>query len=112
MLHSQAEIESHVVGFYEELFATTNPCFDNGLIKEVIPLLVTSEDNIMLTKLPSVEEVKLAVFSMNGDGVPGPDGFGPFFSKNIGISFKKMFSMLCFNFSSIISCCPILIPTL
>lgn len=91
MLHSQAEIESHVVGFYEELFATTDPCFDNGLIEEVIPLLVTSEDNIMLTKLPSVEEVKLAIFSMNGDGVPGPDGFGPFFPKILGYHSKRCF---------------------
>lgn len=33
----------------------------------------------MLTNLPFVAELKDAVFNMNLDGVPGPDGFGAFF---------------------------------
>lgn len=30
----------------------------------------------MLTNLLSLEEVKVVVFSMNGVGAPGPNGFG------------------------------------
>lgn len=78
-LCSAKDIESHVVSFYEKLFCTENNCSDNGLIEEVIPSLVTFEQNLMLTNLPSMEEVKEAVLSMNSDGAPWPDGFGAFF---------------------------------
>lgn len=29
----------------------------------------------MLTRMPSMKEIKQAIFVMNGDGAPGPDGF-------------------------------------
>lgn len=79
VLCSAEEIERHVVSFYEKLFCTENNCNDNGLIEEVIPSLVTLEQNLMLTNLPSLDEVKEAVFSLNSDGSPGPDGFGATF---------------------------------
>ncbi|MCI11013.1 RNA-directed DNA polymerase (Reverse transcriptase), partial [Trifolium medium] len=37
------------------------------------------EDNHMLCKIPSAQEIKDVVFSMNADGAPGPDGFGGHF---------------------------------
>lgn len=79
ILFKAEDIEQHVVKFYEDLFASNNSCVDNGMIEGVIPNLVTAEDNNFLTKLPSVEEVKNVVFSMNGNGAPGLDGFGGFF---------------------------------
>lgn len=36
----------------------------------------------MLTGIPTWEEVRNAVFSMNANGAPGPDGFGGFFYQN------------------------------
>lgn len=36
-------------------------------------------NNIMMSNLPSLEEVKCVVFSMNMDGAPSLDGFGDFF---------------------------------
>lgn len=48
-------------------------------MENVISPMVTMEDNLMLTNLPSKEEVKNVVFSMNGSGALGPDGFGGFF---------------------------------
>lgn len=76
VLESQEDIEQHVLHYYTQLFAMDNNCSPNDLIDTVIPSCVTEDDNRLLTKLPSREEVKNAVFSMNGSGAPGPDGFG------------------------------------
>lgn len=43
--------------------------------------MVSAEHKPALTYIPSLEEVKQSVFSMNGDGSPGPDGFGGNFYK-------------------------------
>jgi len=56
-----------------------NNCAPNTLIDETIPSLVTDEDNHMLLHLPLSSEIKDVVFSLNGDGAPGPDGFGGHF---------------------------------
>lgn len=51
-------------------------------MEEVISPIVTEEDNLLLTRIPSLEEVGGAVFSLNVDGAPEPDGFeGIFFHK-------------------------------
>ncbi|MCI51850.1 RNA-directed DNA polymerase (Reverse transcriptase) [Trifolium medium] len=49
------------------------------MIQDCIPHLVSPEDNNALISVPSAEEIKTAVFDMNGDGAPGPDGFGGHF---------------------------------
>lgn len=76
ILDKQKDIEQHVLQFYASLFATENNCIPNELIDASIPSLVSAEDNTMLTNLPSQEEVRNTVFSMNSNGAPGPDGFG------------------------------------
>ncbi|CAJ2662070.1 unnamed protein product [Trifolium pratense] len=47
--------------------------------KEVIPNLVNENVNALLTLIPSYDEIKNAVFSLNKDSAPGPDGYGAFF---------------------------------
>ncbi|GAU27921.1 hypothetical protein TSUD_160160 [Trifolium subterraneum] len=49
------------------------------LADKVIPKLVTDEVNVVLTMMPSHDEVQAAVFALNKDSAPGPDGFGAFF---------------------------------
>jgi len=44
-----------------------------------VPELVTSEENMMLIKCPDFLEIKNAIFNLNGNSVPGLDGFGGVF---------------------------------
>ncbi|WJX72383.1 hypothetical protein P8452_56269 [Trifolium repens] len=45
------------------------------MIQECVPCLVSPEENHSLTSVPTEAEIKTAIFDMNGDGAPGPDGF-------------------------------------
>lgn len=52
--------------------------------------MVTDKDNFMLTKLPTIDEVRSTVFSMNGEGSPGPVGFGGnFLSNSLGLCWSR-----------------------
>lgn len=73
------EISEHIVNHFSSLFNNTTNTRDNGLIDEVIPSLITERINTMLTLLPTEEEIFQAVFSLNKDSAPGPDGFGALF---------------------------------
>ncbi|KAE9619300.1 putative RNA-directed DNA polymerase [Lupinus albus] len=76
ILTSQEDIGTHVLNYFTDLFASTNNIYHNNLIQVVIPRLVSDSENNMLTIIPTDDEIKSAVFAMNGDGAPGPDGFG------------------------------------
>ncbi|KAI5440392.1 hypothetical protein KIW84_010039 [Lathyrus oleraceus] len=60
---------------------------DSNLVERVVPQLVNDQANNLLTMLPSQEEIHGAVFSLNGDSVRSPDGFGP-------ISFQTFWSII------------------
>lgn len=52
------DIERHVLDFYSSLFSVDNDCVDNNLVEYVIPKLVTEQDNVTLTNIPNMEEVR------------------------------------------------------
>lgn len=79
VLTDNMEISEHIVNHFSSLFNNTTNTRDNGLIDEVIPSLITERINTMLTLLPTEEEIFQAVFSLNKDSAPGPDGFGALF---------------------------------
>ncbi|XP_019450653.1 PREDICTED: uncharacterized protein LOC109352923 [Lupinus angustifolius] len=76
ILLDQNEIANHVVSYFTELYASENNVHHNDLINSVVPRVVSADQNCMLTKIPMPEEIKSAVFGMNRDGAPSPDGFG------------------------------------
>lgn len=49
------------------------------MVDDTIPRLVDDNMNYILTRLPSVVEITIAVFALNKDSAPGPDGFGVIF---------------------------------
>lgn len=76
VLVDHSDIEQHFVQFYSSLYASDNACVENVLIDKVIPSIVSAQDNLMLTSIPSLDEIKTAVFSMSGNSAPVPDGYG------------------------------------
>lgn len=72
-------ISSHVINYYENLFSTNFGLQDPLLAKEVIPTIVDSSTNRLLTMIPSLREIKDDVFDLNSNSAPGPDGFGAAF---------------------------------
>ena len=47
---------------------------------KVISRIITNQENAILTAVPSLQEVKDAIFSMDEESAAGPDGFtGKFF---------------------------------
>lgn len=100
VLNTAPQIESHVLSYFEGIFYSENSCEDNGLIEEVIPNIGSREDNLMLTAMPSIEEVKLPVFGKNSYGAPSPDGFSAFFYQNfLDIVSKDVFKAVSQLFS-------------
>jgi hypothetical protein len=67
------------VEYFKNVFCTNTVLQDQLLIEEVIPSLINDDVNTLLTLIPSQEEIKNAVFNLNKDGAPGPDGYGAFF---------------------------------
>lgn len=49
------------------------------MVDDNIPNLIDDETNYILTRIPSVEEISAAVFSLNRDSAPGLDGFRAMF---------------------------------
>ncbi|MCH82389.1 RNA-directed DNA polymerase (Reverse transcriptase), partial [Trifolium medium] len=75
--HIQDQIQ--IFGPSNELLAEEKIAHEPLLADEVIPHLITDDINALMTLLPSHQEIKSAVFALNGDSAPGLDGFGAFF---------------------------------
>jgi hypothetical protein len=82
VLTDNTQIAEHVISYYNHLFCTNTVLQESLLAEEVIPNLVTPDINSVMTMLPSSDEIKAAVFGLNKDSAPGPDGFGAFFFKH------------------------------
>ena len=79
VLTEPTQIADHVVSYYKNLFCTNIVLQEQLLAEEVIPNIVTDDTNIMLTMMPSHQEIKAAIFALNKDSAPGPDGYGAYF---------------------------------
>jgi hypothetical protein len=75
-LRDPIDIEVHVLNYFHVIFSVDNNCVQNDLLARSIPCV---EDNRSLLRLPLRDEIKAAVFDLNGDRAPGLDGFGGHF---------------------------------
>lgn len=84
-VYKEEKITSTIVDYFQKLFTPNN--YDHSLMKETISKSITpritEEQNDKLTKIPSPEEIKEALFSIHPEKAPGPDGFSAcFFQTN------------------------------
>ncbi|XP_058775611.1 uncharacterized protein LOC131649884 [Vicia villosa] len=90
MLHDPDAMAAHAVNYFTNLFCFAGDQInDFSMVDEVIPDLVNADMNRFLTSIPSEEEIKNAVFKLNKDGAPGPDGFGGIFYHTYWSIIKK-----------------------
>ena len=80
----RAAIKHHVLDFYQSLFSEqgSSNSIDYSIIDDVVPSMVTDVENSALVTIPSSDEVKAAVFSLDPSSSPGPDGFSGHFYQN------------------------------
>ena len=94
VLHSQQDITEAVTNEMSQRFSknVTRDLMDDEL--QIIPSIVVAEDNIMLTKPPTMHELREAVFSQPKGKTPGPDGSLLNFTKAIGILSRNRYLRL------------------
>jgi len=74
------QIGQMAAAFYENLFTAQEEPAHLDPFLHLFPKCVSSDINRNLDKLPSLEEIRCAVFSLSKDSAAGPDGFnGDFF---------------------------------
>ncbi|KAL6570168.1 hypothetical protein OROMI_014682 [Orobanche minor] len=75
------EINNSAVSYFANCFAENDSQLD--LIDNcVIPNIICNNVNSSLCSVPTIEEIKSAVFDIDGDSVAGPDGFNANFFQN------------------------------
>nr|XP_027102884.1 uncharacterized protein LOC113724156 [Coffea arabica] len=75
-----ALIGEEAVRYFSSLFSLEDVP-GMGEVPDVIPRLVSMEDNERLEEVPDLEEVRQAICQMDGESAAGPDGYsGRFFS--------------------------------
>ncbi|XP_026400218.1 uncharacterized protein LOC113296095 [Papaver somniferum] len=74
LITNQNEIASNLISYFSDKFKE-QPVEISDTILNVTPQVINDDDNALLDCIPSGEEIKNAVFELNQDGSPGPDGF-------------------------------------
>ncbi|XP_019418408.1 PREDICTED: uncharacterized protein LOC109329190 [Lupinus angustifolius] len=75
LITDQSAMETLVLNHFKDLFAAPNSIVHNDMVRTVVPTMINDADNSRISAIPH-KEIKSVVFDMNGDGAPGPDGFG------------------------------------
>ncbi|XP_026451999.1 uncharacterized protein LOC113352390 [Papaver somniferum] len=74
------DIANLFVSHFEKVSKTSKPSFSDTTI-DIIPTVITANDNSQLNRIPSSDEIFETIKHMNDWGSPGPDGFQSGFYK-------------------------------
>nr|XP_027083663.1 uncharacterized protein LOC113705962 [Coffea arabica] len=73
-VESDDGIGAEAIRYFEGLFTDQRPASSSDLLQH-IPAILTDEENDLLEQFPSEVEIRNAVFTMDGESAPGPDGY-------------------------------------
>ncbi|XP_026379639.1 uncharacterized protein LOC113274477 [Papaver somniferum] len=68
------DIANLIVAHFEQVSRTTNPIFTD-ITFDIIPTIITTQDNSFLTRVPNSYEIHQTIKQMNAWSSPGLDGF-------------------------------------
>ncbi|VFQ90414.1 unnamed protein product [Cuscuta campestris] len=89
-LKDAPSIKAEAVSFFSQTFSHANINDPQDILK-FLPQVISEEDNTFITRLPSMEEVKHAVWELDPHSTCGSDGFnGEFFRKTWHILGKNL----------------------
>ncbi|XP_070036593.1 uncharacterized protein [Nicotiana tomentosiformis] len=77
-IEDQEQLATTAVEFYQKQFTNEGDASEFSLLNNV-PSMVTMDQNLELSRLPTIEEVRADVFELSGDSASGPDGFNVLF---------------------------------
>ncbi|XP_026455509.1 uncharacterized protein LOC113356558 [Papaver somniferum] len=80
-LQSREQIAQHLTQHFKSISTTNNPVLDDSLYT-VLPSIVIVEQNALLTRIPSNEEIFTTLKSMENWSSPSPKGFQDGFFKS------------------------------
>ncbi|CAA7029244.1 unnamed protein product [Microthlaspi erraticum] len=81
----EEKIEEVITNYFTEMFTSQGASCAETINQSISPK-ISEETNKMLIKIPTLEEIKAAIFSIHPDKAPGPDGFSAsFFHSNWGV---------------------------
>ncbi|CAJ2644257.1 unnamed protein product [Trifolium pratense] len=62
LLTNTSDIVQHIVHYFQQIFCRANNCLSTSIVNDNIPTSVTSEDNILLTAIPTPDLINTTVF--------------------------------------------------
>ena len=81
-LFDEQQIVTEIAKYFETIFIS-NGSDGAAIVAKALKPCISPTTNAALTSLPSVDEIKKALFAIHPDKAPGPDGFSAcFFQSN------------------------------
>ncbi|XP_026396785.1 uncharacterized protein LOC113291471 [Papaver somniferum] len=97
IISNQQGISNVLIDYFSKKFEY-QPTHVNDSIFDVVPHILTEDDNCFLEQTPDVDEIKTTVFELNQDGAPGPNGF-------IGVFYRATWDIISYNLVDAIQFC-------